>query len=47
MAELEFLREDEVEDRIEPGSPSPENVLFVLLGVLSTLAVIAHLVGLL
>jgi hypothetical protein len=33
-------------DRIEPGSPSPENVVFVLLGVVLTLAVIYRLVSL-
>lgn len=35
-------------DRIDPGEPKLENVLFVLLGVLATLAVIidlANLVG--
>ena len=32
------------EPPIEPGNPSPENVLFVLLGVLAALAVIGRLV---
>lgn len=33
----------DAETPIEPGDPSPENVLFVLLGVLVALAVIARL----
>jgi hypothetical protein len=33
-------------DHIEPGSPSPEHVAFVLLGVVLTLAVIYRLVSL-
>lgn len=35
---------DEPERPIEPGSPSAENVLFVLLGVLGALAVLWRLV---
>lgn len=34
------------EPPIEPGDPSPENVLFVLLGVAVALAVIARLFAL-
>lgn len=37
--------EEGVDDRIEPGSPRLENVLFVALGILSALAVVAHLVA--
>ncbi len=36
----------EVEDEpLEPGSPSAENVLFVLLGALTVLFVFLHVVG--
>lgn len=35
-------RDESEPDRIEPGSPSLENVLFVLLGVLATLFVIVR-----
>lgn len=34
------------EDRIEPGSPKLENVVFLALGVLSALAVVFHLINL-
>lgn len=34
------------EPPIEPGTPSPENSLFVLLGILVALAVVARLVQL-
>lgn len=34
------------EDRIEPGSPRLENVVFIALGILSTLAVVVHLINL-
>lgn len=34
------------EDRIEPGSPKLENVVFLALGVLSALAVVVHLINL-
>lgn len=37
---------DEPVDRIEPASPSLENALFVLLGVVSTLLVVYHIVSL-
>lgn len=37
---------DESIDRIEPASPSLENTLFVLLGVISTLLVVYHMVTL-
>ena len=35
--------EDEPED-LQPGSPSAENALFVALGVLTTLALVARMV---
>lgn len=41
MAELEFP-DEEVDDDIEPESPSIENVVFVLLGALATLGVVYH-----
>lgn len=34
-------------DEIEVGSPSVENVVFVVLGALSTVLVLVHLAGLL
>lgn len=37
------LRDDLLNGDVEPGSPSAENALFVLLGVISTLAVILRL----
>lgn len=36
-----------VEPRLEPESPSAENTIFVLLGVVATLLVFARIVGLL
>ena len=44
MSEFEFP--DEELEVIEPGSPSLENVAFVLLGALCTLAVVIHIVTL-
>lgn len=49
---LEDLEDDEDEGddgagrRLEPGSPNPENVLFVVLGMLIALFVIARAIGL-
>ncbi len=37
---------DESVDRIEPASPSLENTLFVVLGVISTLLVVYRMVAL-
>jgi hypothetical protein len=43
---LADLEDDGEPEPVEPGSPSIENVLFVVLGVLLTLAVIYRLVTL-
>jgi len=46
--ELDEVGEDaepEPEPELEPGSPSAENVLFVVLGVVATLLVFAQLAG--
>lgn len=45
--DTEFDQPEMLPDRIEPGSPTAENAAAVLLGVLSMLAVVLHLVGLL
>ncbi|MFB6087444.1 MAG: hypothetical protein ABEJ85_02895 [Haloarculaceae archaeon] len=45
--DLDALAEDseEFDDAIEPGSPSPENVIFVLLGITATITVVLRLAG--
>jgi len=37
---------DPVPDVVEPGQPDPENVVFLLLGVLAALYVVAQIAGL-
>lgn len=51
LEDLEDLEDGEDEDggggrRLEPGSPNPENALFVALGMLIALFVIARAIGL-
>lgn len=38
--------DEPADDPIEPGTPRLENALLVLLGIVSTLAVVAHLIHL-
>lgn len=40
------MADDRGRRRVEPETPDPENAIFVLVGVVGTLLVVVHLVGL-